>query len=81
MPARDRFSKKLTCPQCGNAGFAEASENDDPKRKHPDFSIDRMPKGFFEQRPSVHQEMFMIRCECGRKFPFRAVNETAEARS
>jgi DNA-directed RNA polymerase subunit M/transcription elongation factor TFIIS len=25
MALRDRFSKKLTCPQCGNSGFAEAS--------------------------------------------------------
>jgi hypothetical protein len=71
MVLRDRFSKKLTCPQCGNGGFAEASESDDPRRKHPDFKVDVLPKGFFVQRSSNRQETFVVKCECGRKFPFR----------
>ena len=75
MPARDRFSKKLTCPQCGHTGFAEASEDEHRPRKHPGFSVDLMPQGFFEQRASNHQEQYIVRCRCGRKFPFRAVNE------
>jgi hypothetical protein len=77
MAVRDRFSKKLTCPQCGHSGFAEASEDDDRHRKHPGFAIDLLPKGFYEQRPSKYQESSIIRCHCGRKFPFRAVNEIA----
>ncbi|KWV52693.1 MULTISPECIES: hypothetical protein [Rhizobium] len=80
MALRDRFSKKLTCPQCGNAGFAEASETDDPKRKHPGFSVDHLPRGFFIQRASNHQETSMIKCECGRKFPFRSLAEAAAQR-
>jgi hypothetical protein len=75
MAARDRFSKKLTCPQCGNTGFAEASEDDHPSRKHPAFRVDQLPKGFFEQKNSKFQETYIIRCECSRKFPFRALTE------
>lgn len=75
MALRDRFSKKLTCPQCGNSGFAEASENDDSRRKHPGFSVDQLPRGFFMQRASNYQETSMIKCECGRKFPFRSLSE------
>jgi hypothetical protein len=77
MAARDRFSKKIICPQCGNSGFAEASEDEHPSRKHPGFAIDLMPKGFFEQRSSRYQESYIIRCQCGRKFPFRSVTEAA----
>jgi hypothetical protein len=80
MALRDRFSKKLTCPQCGNSGFAEASEIDDPRRKHPGFIVDHLPRGFFIQRPSNHQETCMIKCECGRKFAFRSVAEAASGR-
>gem|GEM_PF-919405 len=80
MALRDRFSKKLTCPQCGNSGFAEASEIDDPKRKHPGFSVDHLLRGFFIQRASNHQETSMIKCECGRKFPFRSLAEAAAER-
>lgn len=79
MTARDRFSKKITCPQCGHNGFAEASEDEHTSRKHPGFTIDLMPKGFFEQRASNYQESYVIRCECGRKFPFRAINEPAHS--
>jgi hypothetical protein len=75
MAARDRFSKKLTCPQCGNTGFAEASEDDHPSRKNPAFRVDQLPKGFFEQKSSNFQETYIIRCECNRKFPFRALTE------
>ncbi|AJD41721.1 hypothetical protein IE4872_CH02510 [Rhizobium gallicum] len=75
MAARDRFSKKLTCPQCGNTGFAEASEDDHPSRKNPAFRVDQLPKGFFEQKSSNFQETYIIRCECSRKFPFRALTE------
>ena len=70
----------VRCPQCGNAGFAEASETDDPKRKHPGFSVDHLPRGFFIQRASNHQETSMIKCECGRKFPFRSLDEAAAQR-
>ena len=79
MASRDRFSKKLTCPQCNSTGFAEASEDDHPTRKHPGFQVDQLPKGFFEQRASNFQESYIIRCECGRKFPFRGRNEGREA--
>ena len=58
----------------------EASETDDPKRKHPDFSVDHLPRGFFIQRASNHQETSMIKCECGRKFPFRSLAEAAAQR-
>jgi len=32
------------------------------------------------QRPSNHQESFMLKCECGRKFPFRSLAEAAAER-
>jgi hypothetical protein len=75
MAARDRFSKKLTCPQCGNSGFAEVSEDDHASRKHPAFKVDQMPRGFFEEKASNFQETYVVRCECTRKFPFRALTE------
>ncbi|WP_337266331.1 hypothetical protein [Oryzifoliimicrobium ureilyticus] len=77
MALRDRFSKKLTCPQCGNTGFAEASESDDAGRTHPDFKVDALPQGFFVQRTARTQEAFMLKCECGRKFPFRSRLESS----
>ncbi|MBX4999117.1 hypothetical protein [Rhizobium lentis] len=80
MAIRDRFSKKITCPQCGNTGFAEASEIDDPGRKHPDFKVDHLPRGFGVQRAANHQESFMLKCECGRKFAFRSLAEAAAER-
>ena len=79
MALRDRFSKKLTCPQCGNSGFAEASEIDDARRKHPGFTVDKLPRGFAMQRASNYQETSTIKCECGRKFVFRSVAEAASA--
>jgi hypothetical protein len=79
MASRDRFSKKLTCPQCNNTGFAEASEDDHPTRRHPGFQVDQLPTGFFEQRASNFQESYIIKCQCGRKFPFRGRTEAAEA--
>jgi hypothetical protein len=81
MALRDRFSKKLTCPQCGNSGFAEASEADDPKRKHPGFNVDHLPRGLFIQRQTNFQETSVIKCECGRKFPFSTLAEAASGRN
>ncbi|NLS04918.1 hypothetical protein HGP14_16360 [Rhizobium sp. P32RR-XVIII] len=75
MAARDRYSKKLTCPQCGNTGIADVSEDDHPSCKHPAFSIDDMPAGFFEEKNSNFPETYIVRCECSRKFPFRSLTE------
>jgi hypothetical protein len=79
MAARDRFSKKIVCPQCGHSGFAEASEDDDRNRKNPGFAIDVLPRGFYEQRATRYQESTILRCHCGRKFPFRAITEPAHS--
>ena len=45
MAARDRYSRKLECAMCGNAGYAEVSEDDMPTRAHPDFTVDSLPRG------------------------------------
>ena len=70
MAARDRYSRKLECPQCGHSGFAEVSEDDDPRRKDPGFQIDDMPKGFSTEFASRDPAKYMLRCQCGHKFRF-----------
>ncbi|MGF9693899.1 hypothetical protein AAIH46_13870 [Rhizobium sp. 0TCS1.26] len=72
MAARDRYSRKLECPQCGHAGFAEVSEDDDPRRKDPGFSVDEMPKGFFTEFASRDPKKYMLRCQCSHKFRFES---------
>lgn len=73
MAARDRFSKKITCPQCGHTGIADISETDDPHRKTPGFAVDHMPTGFETEKSSAWPETYIVRCGCGRKFPFLQV--------
>lgn len=70
MAARDRYSRKLECPNCGHNGFVEVSEADDPRRQNRDFSIDEMPQGFATERPSPDPQKHMIRCHCGNVFRF-----------
>ncbi|AVA21604.1 hypothetical protein ACXHXG_28475 [Rhizobium sp. LEGMi198b] len=71
MAARDRYSRKLECSQCGNSGFAEVSEDDNPRRENPGFLVDEMPAGFFDERKSNDPAKYMIRCRCGSVFPFK----------
>lgn len=70
MAARDRYSRKLECSQCGNAGFAEVSEDDMPNRKTRGFEIDALPVGFETEFASSNPRRHMIRCRCGYKFKF-----------
>ncbi|MDX3927369.1 MAG: hypothetical protein QHC90_16390 [Shinella sp.] len=71
MAARDRYSRKLECSKCHHTGFAEVSEDDDPRRRNPGFVIDAMPAGFSTERPSSDPAKHMIRCRCGSVFPFK----------
>ncbi|WP_327795830.1 hypothetical protein [Ensifer adhaerens] len=71
MVSRDRYSRKLECAKCGASGFAEASENDDPKSRTRGFLIDQMPAGFSTERPSSDPAKHMIRCRCGNIFAFK----------
>ncbi len=71
MAARDRYSRKLECAQCGHSGYAEVSEDDMPSRAHPDFTIDSMPPGFVTERNSKYPDRHMIRCRCGYIFRFQ----------
>lgn len=77
MAARDRYSRKLECLRCGNTGFAEVSEDDDPRRTDPGFSLDQMPVGFFEERASSNPAKYMVRCRCGDVFPFKQKSKYA----
>lgn len=71
MAARDRYSRKLECSNCGHHGFAEVSETDDKRSANVDFRIDEMPRGFRAERPSAIPSEFMIRCShCGNQFRF-----------
>ncbi|WP_105384123.1 hypothetical protein [Neorhizobium alkalisoli] len=71
MAARDRYSRKLECSQCGNTGFAEVSETDDKRHKSRDFRIDELPRGFFTEFASTDPRKYMLRCgQCGHKFRF-----------
>jgi hypothetical protein len=70
MAARDRYSRKLECSQCGNTGFAEVSEDDTPSRKTRGFEIDALPGGFETEFASSNPRKHMIRCRCGHKFKF-----------
>ncbi|MGK9053786.1 hypothetical protein QTA58_17500 [Neorhizobium sp. CSC1952] len=71
MAARDRYSRKLECSQCGNTGFAEVSESDDKRQRSRDFRIDELPHGFFTEFASTDPRKYMLRCgQCGHKFRF-----------
>ncbi|TNM63004.1 hypothetical protein [Aliirhizobium smilacinae] len=71
MAARDRYSRKLECSQCGNTGFAEVSETDDKRAGNRDFRIDELPKSFRTEFASTDPRKYMIRCsDCGFKFRF-----------
>ena len=77
MAARDRYSRKLECLKCGHDGFAEVSEDDDPRRRNPGFLVDEMPVGFFEERNSNNPAKYMVRCRCGNVFPFKQKSQYA----
>lgn len=70
MASRDRYSRKLECPQCGHAGFAEVSEADDKRQSNRDFRIDELPRGFSTEFASKDPQKHMLRCQCGHKFRF-----------
>ena len=71
MAARDRYSRKLECSQCGNTGFAEVSETDDKRQTNRDFRIDELPLGFFTEFASTDPRKYMLRCgQCSHKFRF-----------
>ncbi len=71
VAARDRYSRKLECPQCGNTGFAEVSEADDKRASLRDFRIDELPKTFQTEFASTDPRKYMLRCSpCGHKFRF-----------
>lgn len=71
MAARDRYSRKLECAQCGNSGFAEVSESDDKSAASRDFHIDALPRGFHTEFASTDPRKYMLRCgDCGLKFRF-----------
>ena len=70
MAARDRYSRKLECSQCGHSGFAEVSESDERRAGNRDFRVDEMPSGFSTEFPSPDPRKHMVRCQCGHKFKF-----------
>jgi hypothetical protein len=70
MAARDRYSRKLECSQCGHSGFAEVSESDERRAGNRDFKIDEMPSGFSPEFPSSDPRKYMVHCQCGHKFRF-----------
>lgn len=46
MAARDRYSVDLNCPDCGETGRADCSEDDYPFMRSLDFSVDHIQGGF-----------------------------------
>jgi transcription elongation factor Elf1 len=71
MAARDRYSRKLECSQCGHSGYAEVSESDDKRPGNRDFRIDEFPKGFVTEFSASDPRKYVIRCgQCGHKFRF-----------
>ncbi|KQY12741.1 hypothetical protein [Rhizobium sp. Root482] len=70
MAARDRYSRKLECGNCGHAGFADVSEEEDPRRKTRGFQIDSLAPGFETEFASTNPRKHVIRCHCGHKFKF-----------
>lgn len=79
MAARDRYSRKLECAQCGHTGFADVSEDDDANRKTRGFQIDSLPKGFETEFAANNPRKHIMRCRCGHKFKFE--QQTAYAPS
>ncbi|MDE1158106.1 MAG: hypothetical protein PW791_07475 [Neorhizobium sp.] len=71
MAARDRYSRKLECSQCGNTGYAEVSEADDKRAASRDFRIDELPRGFVTEFAATDPRKYMLRCtDCSHKFRF-----------
>lgn len=67
MATRDRFEIALACSKCGATGVAQASENDDPSRQHPDFRIDELPRGFTLVKRARNRHESKVACAtCGK---------------
>jgi len=49
MADRDHWTLDLVCPNCGNAGTADVSEEGYPFLQDPQFSVDRLQGDFSVQ--------------------------------
>jgi len=67
MSARDRYTSKVTCPSCGQAGILHVSEDDHPYMRNPHRAVDEI-EGDFEA--SVEKGVSLkVRCKkCGANF-------------
>ncbi len=66
MAARDRFTHKLTCPQCGKTGIAEVSQGDGWVFMRDDVTtVDYMPEGFRDVRKSGERRPVYECIDCG----------------
>lgn len=68
MAARDRFTILIRCPQCGNGGEAEVSEDDYPFMRSPRFSVDQVPPGIKVTRSASVRHETEVQCDCGQRF-------------
>ncbi len=63
MAARDRYSVKLECKNCGEKGSMDVSENDYPFMKRLDFSVDAI-EGRFDVSGSM-ETLSSTYVDCG----------------
>jgi hypothetical protein len=68
MAACDRFELKLKCPKCGKTGVAQASDDDNPMKRHPGFEVDEFPNGFKLAKYSNSRQDTKVICQCGEVF-------------
>ena len=64
MTARDRWTTKLKCPQCGVTGAAELSQADGYAymRGERRTSADELPKGFKVVEGAGDIDIFCVKC-------------------
>ena len=67
MAARDRFTSKVICPQCGQEGVLYLSEDDHPYIRNPHREVDDI-EGEFQATVSRGVEISVVCTKCGEKF-------------
>ena len=69
MATRNEWTMEIECPDCGNDGDAQVSEDDHPFIRHGNFNVDGVSPTFSIVRSSRYRKEIEIKCdECGRIF-------------
>jgi predicted RNA-binding Zn-ribbon protein involved in translation (DUF1610 family) len=69
MAARDRYSTKFACPECGKGGILHLSEDDYPFMKKLRRQVDKV-EGDFSANMKNESDVSISCKSCGHKFVF-----------